>query len=90
MNYLHQTLDVSPDDMIEVILDHAANVQLLDAANFNAYQSGRENRYIGGHATTSPVNLRVPTSGLWHLVIDLGGMAGSVRADARVISRMAS
>ena len=41
MGYLHYEFDAGPGDVIEVTLDRAANVQLLDPANFEAYRDGR-------------------------------------------------
>jgi hypothetical protein len=90
MNFLHQEIDAGPDDLIEVTLDHAANVQLMDSTNYQNYRAGRPYRYFGGHVTSSPYRLRPPRHDRWHLVVDLGGNAGTVRASARVISRVAS
>jgi len=39
MNYLHYEFDADADDVIEVTLDHPANVQLLDPANYGDYQN---------------------------------------------------
>jgi hypothetical protein len=86
MNFLHQEFDAGQSDLIEVTLDHPANVQLLDPINYRDYQSGRPYRYYGGYVRTSPFQLTPPRQDRWHLVVDLGGMAGSVRAVARVIS----
>jgi hypothetical protein len=86
MNYLHQEFYAGPNDVIEVTLDHAANVLLMDYANFNNYQNGRSYRYHGGYVKASPVRLSPPHHGHWHLIVDLGGYPGSVRATARVLS----
>ena len=86
MNYLHHEFEAGPQDVIEVTLDHPANVQLLDPANWDNYRNGRTFRYYGGHATESPVRLTPPRQGRWHLVIDLGGRAGTVQAWARLLS----
>jgi hypothetical protein len=86
MNYLHQEFDAGPDDVIEVTLDHPANVQLMDSDNYENYRSGRPFRYYGGHATKSPVRLVPPHYGTWHIVVDLGGGVGTVRASVRVLS----
>jgi hypothetical protein len=86
MNFLHQELDAGPEDLLEVVLDHAANVQLLDPVNYENYRAGRPFRYFGGYAERSPFRLRPPRQGHWHLVIDLGGNAGTVRASTRMIS----
>lgn len=86
MEYLHQELDLQPDDMVAVILDNAANVMLLDPSNYLAYQERRSYRYHGGHATQTPFRIRAPHAGKWHVVVDLGGGPGIVRASVRVIS----
>lgn len=85
MNYLHYDLDLGADDAVEVELDKQANVRLLDEANFMLYKSGSPHRYYGGLAERSPLQLKAPRAGRWHLVIDLGGYAGQVRASARVL-----
>jgi hypothetical protein len=86
MDHLHYEFDASRGDLIEVTLDRAANVQLLDPENYVNCQNGRGYRYHGGYGTTSPVRLAVPRDGKWHVVIDLDGGAGRVRAAARLLS----
>jgi hypothetical protein len=89
MNYLHQEFDAGPSDVIEVNLDHAANVLLLDPTNYNDYRNGRTYRYYGGHAKSSPFRISPPRAGHWHLIVDLGGNFGSVRASASLLSHTA-
>lgn len=73
-------------DVVEITLSgSAANVRLLDTSNFQAYQSGRQHRYYGGLARQSPVRLQVPSSGRWHVAVDMQGLAGTTRASFRVI-----
>src|SRR5262249_52892502 len=86
MTFLQQELDLKADDVVEVTLDHAANVQLLDPNNFLAYQQRRPYHYHGGYATRSPFRIRAPHAGRWFLVIALGGGSGTVRASASVLS----
>ena len=64
---------------------NAANVQLMDNANFQKYRNRRSCRYHGGHARKSPVLIGIPRSGRWHLAIDLGGYAGSTRSAVDII-----
>ena len=59
-------------------------LRLLDDANFALYESGKKHRYYGGLAKSSPVSIVAPPAGHWHVVVDLGGYAGTVRASARV------
>ena len=84
MNYLHSDFDLGADDVVIVDLDSQANVMLMDWSNFEDYKKGRSYRYYGGHAEKTPVRLSPPHSGHWHLVVDLGGYAGTVRAGVRV------
>lgn len=85
MNYLHYELDVGTNNTIQVTLDKQANVKLMDGINYQNYRSGQRYKYYGGLTRKSPVNLRAPHQGHWHLVIDLGGYAGTVRASVRTI-----
>jgi len=86
MNFLHGDLQLAEGDVVEVTLDHPANVQLLDPANYDLYSQGKAYRYFGGHAKESPARLVAPAPGRWHLVVDLGGGTGRVRASYRVLS----
>jgi len=64
---------------------NAANIRLVDHANYRAFQSGQQHRYTGGHATRSPVQLSVPHDDRWFLVVDYGGYAGRGRASVQIL-----
>ena len=85
MNFLHYDFNLSADDAVEVTLDKQANVRLLDDANFANYRDGRQYRYFGGLAKSSPVQLVAPHGGHWHVTVDLGGYGGAVQASVRVL-----
>ena len=85
MNFLHYEVETDEGDVIEVTLDRQANVRVLDGGNFSSFRSGRRHRYVGGLAKQSPFRLVAPHAGHWHVVVDLGGHAGSVRAGVRVL-----
>lgn len=84
MSHLHSDFRIGPQDMIVVTLSHQARVMLLNSTNYSAYRCGRRFRYRGGWYTQSPVRLVPPCQGHWHVVIDLAGRAGSVRAGIRL------
>lgn len=67
-----------------VTLDKQANVRLMTASNYRALKAGRRFSFQGGRATKSPVRLAIPSSGHWFVVVDLGGLAGRVRASVAV------
>jgi hypothetical protein len=85
MDFLHYDLQLESGDVVEVTLDKQANVRLLDEINFSYYRRGERHTYYGGLAKVSPVRLSPPYAGHWHLVIDLGGYAGTVKASVRTI-----
>jgi hypothetical protein len=85
MDFVHYDLNyLQRGQVVEVTLNSAANVLLLDSANFNNYRNGQAHRYYGGHVTRSPYRIQVPLDGHWHLAIDLGGYPGQVRSSVRV------
>jgi len=85
VNYLHYDLQLNSGDVVEVTLDQQANVRLMDASNFANYKRGGQHKYFGGLQTKSPAHIPAPHAGHWHLVVDLGGYAGTVRASVRTI-----
>jgi hypothetical protein len=85
MKFLHYEFDLDEDNAVRISLDKQANVRLLDGNNFQKYRNGQNHTYYGGLAQRSPVILSPPHSGRWHVVIDLGGYAGSVSASVSVM-----
>lgn len=86
MNFLHKDLGfLDGEEIVEVTLDSAANVKLMDSSNLSSYRGGRRHEYFGGQITRTPFRIAVPRSGHWHVAVDLGGYAGSVRAGIRVL-----
>ena len=92
MDYIHHELELAEGEAVEVTFDArgtpggGVNVQLLDGANYELYRQRKPFRYRGGFYAESPAVLSPPEPGRWHLVIDLGGGPGRVRASARVLS----
>ena len=85
MNFLHYDLHLGIGESVEVTLDKQANVRLLDDTNFSKYKRGEQHTYHGGLSKTSPVHLTPPRMGHWHLVVDLGGYAGTVNASVKTV-----
>lgn len=87
MEFLHHDLGQQKrGTIIRVHLSgNAANVQLLNSSNFSNYKRGRGYRGYGGHAKRSPVDLAIPSSGRWHLAVDLGGYQGRVGANVEIL-----
>lgn len=87
VDFVHYDLNErNAGDVVEVTLGTAANVRLLDAANFDSFRQGRPYRFVGGYVTRSPYAVRVPELAHWHLVLDLGGYSGQIRSSVKVRS----
>jgi Domain of unknown function (DUF1883) len=86
MDFVNYDLNyLNAGDLVEVSLGTAANVRLLDSANFGSYRQERQYQFYGGYVTQSPYAIRVPYSGVWHLALDLGGYPGEIRSSVRVL-----
>lgn len=86
-DFIHSDLGYrQAGDIVEIQLSgSAANVRLLDATNFERYRRGQGHRYHGGLARQSPVRLAIPSSGQWHVTVDMQGLRGTTRSAVRVI-----
>lgn len=89
--FIHSDLGFrdSGDVVVVTLSGSAANVRLLDSFNFSQYQSGQNHSYYGGLAQQSPVRIPIPHSGIWHVVVDMQGLSGTVNAGFRVVSAAA-
>ncbi len=86
MNFIYNDLgNRRAGEIVEVTLTSAANVRLMSSSDYSNYKNGRQHRYVGGLATRSPTRLQIPTSGHWHVAIDMQGLRGSTRASVRVL-----
>lgn len=86
MQFIHTDLGQRKrGEIVEVTLTSGANVRLMDQSNFNSYKRGRRHRYTGGLAKRSPVRLQIPSSGHWHVAVDMQGLLGSTKASVRVL-----
>lgn len=89
MKFIHHDLGYQESGaVVEITLSgNAANVRLLDNSNFNNYKSGRKHRFVGGLANRSPIRLSIPTSGHWHVAVDMLGLKGRVNSSARILPK---
>ncbi|MDZ7854184.1 MAG: DUF1883 domain-containing protein [Halomonas sp.] len=86
MQFIHTDLGQRKrGDIVEVTLTSGANVRLMDGSNFNSYKRGRRHSYTGGLAKKTPVRLQIPSTGHWHVAVDMQGLRGSTKASVRVL-----
>lgn len=87
MNFTHYDLGQKQrGQIVEISLSgSAANVRLMDTTNLQNYKSGKAHKYHGGLAKQSPVRLAIPSSGHWHVAVDMQGLRGTVRSSIRMM-----
>lgn len=86
MQFIHNDLGQrKKGEIIEVTLTSGANVRLMNSSNFSNYKNGRRHSYTGGLAKRSPLRLAIPSSGHWHVAIDMQGLRGSTKASIRIL-----
>lgn len=86
MQFIHKDLGQRQrGEIVEVTLTSGANVRLMDSSNFTNYKNRRRHRYTGGLAKQSPLRLQIPSSGHWHVAIDMQGLRGTTRASVSVL-----
>lgn len=87
MNFTHYDLgNKQRGQVVEITLSgSAANVRLMDSSNFQNYRNRRQHSYFGGLVKQSPFRLQIPSSGHWHVTVDLQGLRGTVRSGIRML-----
>lgn len=50
-----------------------------------AIGNGRQHRYTGGLAKKPPLTLQIPSSGRWHVAVDMQGLRGSTKVSVRML-----
>jgi len=91
MKYLHYHLDLKSNNVVQVDLKSPAYIRLLNEEHYRAYREGKQYRYFGGLAESSPANIKPPHKGEWHLVIDLGDKDdGELSARVHIIQEVAA
>lgn len=87
MDFVHYDLGYLVEGTTVVVsLDVAANVCVLDSANFMYYKMDISFMYLGGYITRSPYYVVIPRGGFWHVAIDLGGYDGCIGSSVEIIS----
>ena len=87
MRFLHYEVKAGPGQIIRVTISTEADVRLLDGLNFAKYRLGKSFEETAGPETHGPVRFMPPFQGVWHVVVDMGGRQGVVRASVDVIDR---
>lgn len=80
---------LSRGDVIEVTLSgSAANVRLMDSMNLSRYKRSADYKCAGGFVRKSPIQMTIPSTGHWYVVVDLIGLkSGRTKSSARLLPK---
>jgi hypothetical protein len=70
MQHLHKHLRLFEDDELEIRVTGPAHVFLMDEDNYRSYREGEDFDYYGGLVRRTPLRMRAPRAGPWHLVVE--------------------
>jgi len=80
MTFLNWKITGNPGDTVRIQTDTPAFVRLLDPMNFEHYRRGSKYQGEGGWSEKLDVTFTVPYKGTFYAVVDLGGVAGLLKA----------
>jgi hypothetical protein len=85
-SYTHYDLDMQRSGtVIEITLSAVANVRLMTHANFDLFKNARQHKFLGGVAKQSPIRLKIPKSGHWHVVVDMEGHPDKAQSSIKIV-----
>ena len=85
MKYIFKDLGpLEAGKFIEVGLSTSANVRFMDNENFEKFKNKETHDFIGGFVRFTPYTIKLPVAAHWIVVVDLGGMPGTVNASVTV------
>ena len=87
MNFTHFDLGIRQSGQILAmkLAGNAANVRLMDSSNFQCYINSRRYKFYGGLINKSLYKMQIPSSGHWHVIVDMQGLRGTNRIWIRVL-----
>ena len=82
---MHYEMKAGPGEIIQVSISRDANVRLLDQLNYAKYKLGKSFTATAGPETEGPVKFVAPYRATWHVIVDMEGRMGTVRAFVEVL-----
>ena len=85
MKYWFHNLGVLDEGKtLEIVLDHAAYVRVMDQENYNEYKHRRAYKSHSKYVTSSPYVVKTPRASHWYVVVDLEGKPGVINSVVRI------
>jgi hypothetical protein len=72
----HSFNNLRQGNVVNVNIKQSARVLVMDNLNLQKFNSGSQYEYFGGDYSSGMVNIQIPRSGIWNLVVlSLGNSA---------------
>lgn len=71
MSHIHSREYLNGGDIVHVDCSHQINVLVMDDINYSSYKRGGRFKYFGGFYERFPVDITVPNSNNWNVVLAL-------------------
>lgn len=84
--FIHYQINAGPDHIVQVKLSTRANVRFMDTVNYQKYRMAKPYEFSGGLATESPVEFRPKKDRVWHVIVDMIGLSGEVKASIKLLT----
>lgn len=85
MKYTYKDGNFRKGDILIITVDRSVNIYLVDSINFQRYKNGSSFEYYSSKSSSSPYNIAVPSTGLWYIILDLGGGTGILNYSIKVL-----
>ncbi|MGR7890444.1 DUF1883 domain-containing protein [Klebsiella aerogenes] len=71
MSHIHSREYIEQGRVVHVECSHQINVMVMDDNAYSSFKRGSRHNYYGGFYTRFPVNIAVPHTGYWNIVLAL-------------------
>ena len=72
MKFLYNSLKGKKKQIVKVNFDTSTKVKLMTAFDLKKYKQGQTHRYRGGFFENGPVFFRLPSDGIWYVIVEKG------------------
>lgn len=72
MKFLYNSIKGKKKQIVKVDFDTSTKVKLMTAFDHKKYKQGQTHRYRGGFFENGPVYFRLPSDGIWYVIVEKG------------------
>ena len=76
---------VDQGKVVEISLNYAASIKVMDTTNYYSFKKGGKYKYIGEYVDKSPYQITIPYPARWYVVLELDGLAAKVASSVKIL-----